>query len=249
MSNGRRTSLRSLDSSTGSKDTQPPKPNLSSIRKVRFQVCKYYYFEPGLEQEIALEDVRKRQLYYTEDDYDRMEIDAEQTLVRMMKSKSSPAKLEKNLVCRRNLSSRGLEARTPKGARDQVRIQTKVVRLVLALQRMQKEGNDLIDSEMIARNYKKAAEPTLKVAHLRGIQDAVFAQWISDGCPEEKEKERENAASRTTDARHIGKSKQKLHVVLHHHHQLPQFNLFCSHSLGFGKLFQHKPMFEAVNAA
>ena len=57
--------------------TQAPLKPSSATRKVRFRVSSYTYFEPGREQELALD--RKDELFYTSGDYDRVEDEAEET--------------------------------------------------------------------------------------------------------------------------------------------------------------------------
>jgi hypothetical protein len=220
----------------------PPSPQASK-RKVHFRVCAFSYFEPGLEQEIALD--RQQDLYYTDDDYDKAEDESRETLRRMNRSKSAPAQLEKNLVRRRNLSSRGLEERTTQGARESLRIQMKAVRLILMVQKFQRENGNT-DPETIGKRYRKLAAKSAKTAHLRGLQDQMFAEWIAEGCPEEPD---------TSDTIILTESKvldiresvyRGMNLDHHRRSQSPHFNFLCGP--GIGQFFKHKQLFEVVDA-
>ena len=212
---------------------------------VHFRVCEYSYFDPGLEQEIALEDMRKKELSYTELDFDRIELEAERTLRWMMKAKSSPAILEKRLL-KKNLSMRGLEERTPGRSREVLMAYMKGVHAVLALQELQKRGDQAIDEKVIAQRYRKIARPSVRDAHIRGLQDEVFAEWISEGCPEEPE-DATNASTENQVIETQKPSKQELSLIHHRHSPSPLSTLFCGE--GLGHFLQHRQLFKTINAS
>ena len=244
------------------------KPNTTTIRKVRFRVCKFEYFEPGLEEEIALEN--KSELYYQGIDYDRLEAESDESVRRMMKSKFSPAKLEKYLLTRRNLSSRGLEERVPGRGKDQARIRMKAVRLVLALQRIQKEqqktGNcegQVVDEEAIAKRYRKLSSSAVMSAHVLGLQDEIFAEWISEGCPEEDEELQREGREPSSSLNNTSEADYRTPEVLvdmqegrrtkfrHRHYPkhcrtLSPHQLFCGR--GLSRLFKQQQLFVAVGS-
>ena len=196
-------------------------------------------------------------------------------VVPLKKSKipSPHDKFEKNLVSKRNLSSRGLEERIPYVAREQARIRKKAIRVVLMLQKIQKEDNigdtnidnTIVDERFIAKKYRKIAAPTVRDSHSIGLQDEVFAKWIHEGCPEvEEEKKKEgkppthnnlsslkssssNNKTKVLDIQEPIKSDLRDHFAYHRRTQSPQFNFLCGH--GLSRLFKQQQLFEAVSAS
>jgi hypothetical protein len=145
--------------------SNPPSmaPNTPKRRKVRFVVCRFSYIEPP-EYDSTVD---QNSLFYTIDGL--LEIKEE------VKATAKLIRLGLSVREDQGLCSRGLERRTPKGARKLLSNQTRARKAVLEEQeRQQKSG--IFSPEQIAAAYKQTCNECQAEARTIGIQDSINAR-------------------------------------------------------------------------
>jgi hypothetical protein len=149
-------------------DSKPPCSPSSSLqkrkKKVHFVVRRFSYIEPRSNDPGDYSD-----LFYSQEDYAEMHVES-RAIIQMMQT-CLPVKLQNGLC------SRGLEDRTPPGARKRIWNHMRAFAAVNREQTRQRE-EFLDDAEKMAEVYTRFSAPCQKQACRVGKQDAIDAKEI-----------------------------------------------------------------------